>query len=190
MDEALSGVERHAFPNARFGTHSNPRCRPRTSPVAGMLIAPVARVESSKYVLVTEDDESIRELLQQALTDANYTVSTANNGRVVMQLMHERAPDLPKPFDIDVLLFEVERLTTRPIRQCAWCGQVPTSNGEFDLHAGRILRWATHGVCPQCKHREMQQISERVHRPARPRPGCDLCPRLPVALYPLLEPRV
>ena len=168
-------------------------------------------MHSSKYVLVTEDDDSIRDLLEQALSDAEYSVATASNGTRAIQLMHERSPDLlildlmmpdmngwellrrmadspdlaavpvlvvsaaatsglseaqdlgapvflPKPFDIDELLLEVERLTTRPIRQCAWCGQVATSNGQFDLHSGRILPWATHGVCPQCKRRQIQEI--------------------------------
>jgi len=65
---------------------------------------------------------------------------------------------LPKPFDIDELLGEVDRLTTRPIRQCAWCGHVATSSGNFDLRSGRSLAWATHGVCPQCKRREIEKI--------------------------------
>jgi len=39
---------------------------------------------SSKYVLVTEDDDSIRDLLEQALSDAEYSVSTASNGTRAM----------------------------------------------------------------------------------------------------------
>ncbi len=165
-------------------------------------------------MLVTEDDDSIRDLLEQALSDADYSVLTASDGARAMQLMHEQPPELlildlmmpdvngwellrrmadspdlaavpvlvisaagpnglsqaqdlgapvflPKPFDLDKLLVEVERLTSRPIRQCAWCRQVATSNDEFDLHSGRILPWATHGVCPQCKRRQMQQILDQ-----------------------------
>jgi DNA-binding response OmpR family regulator len=63
-----------------------------------------------------------------------------------------------KPFDLDKLLIEVERLTTRPTRQCAWCGHVATSTGDFALHSGRSLPWATHGICPQCLHRQTEPI--------------------------------
>jgi CheY-like chemotaxis protein len=61
---------------------------------------------------------------------------------------------LAKPFDIDHLLHEVERLCEGPVRQCAWCGQVMDSQGKFRLRSGRKLRWASHGICPICKERE------------------------------------
>jgi DNA-binding response OmpR family regulator len=168
-------------------------------------------VGSSKHVLIVEDDDSIRHLLEQALRDAGYSVSTASNGTQALHSMREDSPELllldlmmpemngwdllrciaecgelaavpvlivsaaganglseaqelgapvflPKPFDIDKLLLEVERLTTRPIRQCAWCRQVATSGGDFELRSGRTLAWATHGVCPQCKTREIEKI--------------------------------
>jgi CheY-like chemotaxis protein len=170
----------------------------------GIFIAQALALGSSKHVLVVEDDESIRDVLEDALNDAAYSVPTASTGGRAIQAMHRRLPDLllldlmmpdmngwellqrmtqcpelaaipvlvvsaaganglkeaqdlgapvflPKPFDVDDLLLEVERLTTRPTRQCAWCGQVPTSSGDFALHSGRVLPWATHGVCPRCK---------------------------------------
>jgi DNA-binding response OmpR family regulator len=168
-------------------------------------------VRSSKHVLVVEDDDSIRDLLERALSDAAYQVSTAMSGARALESMYAHLPDLlvldlmmpdmngwellremaqsrelasvpilvvsaasatglreaqdlgapvflPKPFELDDLLSEVERLTTRPTRQCAWCGQVATSSGDFELHSGRTLAWATHGVCPRCKRHQIERI--------------------------------
>ena len=63
-----------------------------------------------------------------------------------------------KPFDIENLLREIERLCAGPVRQCAWCRQVMDDSGEFRLRSGRKLRWATHGICPVCKERERQDL--------------------------------
>ncbi len=65
---------------------------------------------------------------------------------------------LAKPFDIDDLLRQIERLCDGPVRQCAWCGQVMDGSGEFRLRSGRKLRWATHGICPACKETERQDL--------------------------------
>ena len=165
----------------------------------------------SKDVLVVEDDDAIRDLLQEALSYAGYHVSAVSTGVQAIEAMHECLPDLlvldlmmpdmngwellrrvaecpdlaavpvlvvsaasanglreaqnlgapvflQKPFELDEVLQAVERLTTAPIRQCAWCGYVATSSGEFDLHSGRNLSWATHGVCPRCKRIQIERI--------------------------------
>ena len=65
---------------------------------------------------------------------------------------------LAKPFDIDNLLKEIERLCSGPVRQCAWCGRVMDELGEFSLRSGRKLRWATHGICPTCKEAEQEDL--------------------------------
>jgi DNA-binding response OmpR family regulator len=65
---------------------------------------------------------------------------------------------LEKPFDMDALLMEVERLCARPVRQCAWCGRVVDEHGKFRLHSGRKLRWASHGICPSCKVVEQRAL--------------------------------
>jgi CheY-like chemotaxis protein len=65
---------------------------------------------------------------------------------------------IAKPFDVDHLITEVERLCEGPIRQCAWCGSVMNNQGEFTLRSGRKLRWATHGICPTCKDRERRAM--------------------------------
>jgi twitching motility two-component system response regulator PilH len=65
---------------------------------------------------------------------------------------------LHKPFDVSELLAEVNRLCSGPIRQCAWCGQVMDDAGQFRLRSGRKLRWATHGICPNCKEVERQEL--------------------------------
>ena len=65
---------------------------------------------------------------------------------------------LTKPFDIENLLRQIERLCAGPVRQCAWCGQVMDDSGEFRLRSGRKLRWATHGICLVCKERERQDL--------------------------------
>jgi CheY-like chemotaxis protein len=58
---------------------------------------------------------------------------------------------LKKPFQIERLLIEVDRLCAGPVRQCAWCSQVIDDTGEFRLRSGRNLRWATHGICQSCE---------------------------------------
>jgi DNA-binding response OmpR family regulator len=67
---------------------------------------------------------------------------------------------LPKPFEVDELLERVQLLCASPVRQCAWCGRVmdPVSEGDFRLRSGRKLRWATHGICPECKSRERRSM--------------------------------
>ncbi len=65
---------------------------------------------------------------------------------------------LAKPFNLDDLLREIERLCAGPVRQCAWCGQVMDESGEFRLRSGRKLRWASHGICPVCKEKERQDL--------------------------------
>jgi CheY-like chemotaxis protein len=64
-----------------------------------------------------------------------------------------------KPFALDKLLAAVDRLTTQPARQCAWCGQVKDLSGTFSLHSGRKLRWASHGICPRCKAEKQAELS-------------------------------
>ncbi|MBV8719830.1 MAG: response regulator [Chloroflexi bacterium] len=171
---------------------------------------------AAKYVLVVEDDDLIRDLLELALTEADYSVATASGGVQALESMRTRLPDLllldlmmpdmngwellrhmamsrdlaaipvlvvsaaganalrqaqdlgapvflPKPFNIEDLLLAVEQLTTAPTRQCAWCGQVATASGDFALHSGRTLAWATHGVCPDCKRREIDRILRETH---------------------------
>ncbi len=65
---------------------------------------------------------------------------------------------MAKPFDIEQLLKQIERLCSGPVRQCAWCSQVMDDAGEFRLRSGRKLRWATHGICPVCKETERQEL--------------------------------
>ena len=65
---------------------------------------------------------------------------------------------LSKPFDLDKLVAEIERLCASPVRQCAWCGRVMDSGGQFRLRSGRKLRWASHGICPTCKEAERQEL--------------------------------
>src|SRR3982751_6371527 len=59
-----------------------------------------------------------------------------------------------KPFDLQVLVDQIERLCRGSVRQCAWCRRVMDEDGAFRLQSGRKLRWATHGICPECKERE------------------------------------
>jgi len=65
---------------------------------------------------------------------------------------------LAKPFDIEVLRAEVERLCNGSVRQCAWCRRVMDARGEFRVPSVRKLRWATHGICPACKDRERRDL--------------------------------
>ena len=48
----------------------------------------------SKHILVVEDDELIRELLQITLELEGYSVEVANNGRVALDSIAERRPDV------------------------------------------------------------------------------------------------
>src|ERR1043165_7997490 len=46
-----------------------------------------------KYVLVVEDEPSIRELVAEALRESGYVVDTAAHGAAALQLMRDRKPD-------------------------------------------------------------------------------------------------
>ncbi len=39
----------------------------------------------------------------------------------------------------------------RVTRQCAWCRTVADDHGRYSRPATRLLRDATHGICPSCK---------------------------------------
>ena len=39
----------------------------------------------------------------------------------------------------------------RVTRQCAWCRTVADDHGRYSRPATRLLRDATHGICPPCK---------------------------------------
>jgi CheY-like chemotaxis protein len=94
------------------------------------------------------------------LADVPVLVLSATSERGLGNAQQEGAPIyVRKPFVVDELLAEVDRLTTQPTRQCAWCGQVKDDSGAFSLPSGRKLRWATHGICPACKAEEQAELS-------------------------------
>ncbi|MDQ3809155.1 MAG: response regulator [Chloroflexota bacterium] len=47
-----------------------------------------------KHVLVVEDDQAIRNLIQDLLSGRGYSVAVADNGAKALDLMHQRRPDL------------------------------------------------------------------------------------------------
>jgi DNA-binding response OmpR family regulator len=93
------------------------------------------------------------------LADVPVLVLSATGERGIGHAQEQGAPIyVRKPFAVDELLAEVDRLTTEAPRQCAWCGQVKDLSGAFSLHSGRKLRWATHGICPRCKAEEQAEL--------------------------------
>ena len=97
---------------------------------------------------------------QPGLAAVPVLVLSATGPRGMGHAQEQGAPIvLRKPFRIDELLAEVDRLIREPARQCAWCGQVKDLAGAFSLHSGRKLRWASHGICPQCKAEEQAELS-------------------------------
>lgn len=94
------------------------------------------------------------------LAEVPVLVLSATSERGLDNAQEQGAPIyVRKPFAVDELLAEVDRLTTQPTRQCAWCGQVKDDSGAFSLPSGRKLRWATHGICPACKAEEQAELS-------------------------------
>jgi CheY-like chemotaxis protein len=94
------------------------------------------------------------------LADVPVLVLSATSERGLGNAQEQGAPIyVRKPFAIDELLAEVDRLTSEPTRQCAWCGQVRDFSGSFSLPSGRKLRWASHGICPACKAEEQAHLS-------------------------------
>jgi len=65
--------------------------------------APVALAETNR-VLVVEDEELIREMLQLALTEEGYSVTAVADGRAALGLLLQTEPNQPvPPFDLVVL---------------------------------------------------------------------------------------
>jgi CheY-like chemotaxis protein len=94
------------------------------------------------------------------LAEVPVLVLSATSQRGLGNAQEQGAPIyVRKPFAVDALLAEVDRLTTQPTRQCAWCGQVKDDSGAFTLPSGRKLRWATHGICPACKAEKQAELS-------------------------------
>ena len=97
---------------------------------------------------------------RSGLADVPVLVLSATSERGIGHAQEQGAPVfVRKPFAVDDLLAEVNRLTSEPARQCAWCGQVRDLSGAFSLHSGRKLRWASHGICPRCKAEEQAELS-------------------------------
>jgi DNA-binding response OmpR family regulator len=165
-----------------------------------------------KHILIVEDDEAIRTMLEDLLREHQYSVAAAADGSEALTQMAERLPDLvvldlmmgpgmsgweflqtrderrelasvpvlvlsasgrtglseagelgapvflAKPFNVDQLLSEVRRLSEEPVRQCAWCGRVMDTTGDYRLQSGRKLRWATHGICASCSDTERSKL--------------------------------
>jgi DNA-binding response OmpR family regulator len=49
---------------------------------------------AARHILVVEDDEAIRDLLTDVLTDRDYSVTTAASGTAALEAMWARRPDL------------------------------------------------------------------------------------------------
>jgi DNA-binding response OmpR family regulator len=97
---------------------------------------------------------------RRGLADVPVLVLSATSERGLGNAQEQGAPIyVRKPFAVDELLAEVDRLTSQPTRQCAWCGQVKDDSGAFSLRSGRKLRWATHGICPACKAEKQAELS-------------------------------
>jgi len=65
--------------------------------------APVTLAETNR-VLVVEDEELIREMLQLALTEEGYSVTTVADGRAALGLLLQTEPNQPvPPFDLVIL---------------------------------------------------------------------------------------
>jgi two-component system phosphate regulon response regulator PhoB len=65
--------------------------------------APVALAETNR-VLVVEDEELIREMLQLALTEEGYSVTAVADGRAALGLLLQTEPNQPvPPFDLVIL---------------------------------------------------------------------------------------
>ena len=78
--------------------------------------------ESRPRVLVVDDDESVRDLLQRFLTKEGYAVSLASGGRDVVKLVKEIKPDV---ITLDVLMPDVDGWTvlrghSRAVYAVAW----------------------------------------------------------------------
>jgi hypothetical protein len=44
------------------------------------------------------------------------------------------------------------------VRQCAWCCRVQDHHGQYGQRLPRLLRYATHGICPPCKARFLAEL--------------------------------
>jgi CheY-like chemotaxis protein len=55
---------------------------------------PIAHDQSSRQVLVVDDDESIRNFVELALDTEGYYVSSAQNGAVALDVAGQQPPDL------------------------------------------------------------------------------------------------
>ena len=89
---------------------------------------------------------------RRQLADVPVLVLSASSEHGLGNAQEQGAPIyVRKPFAVDKLMAEVERLTSAPAAQCAWCGQVKDRSGAFSLRSGRKLRWASHGICPRCR---------------------------------------
>ena len=57
-----------------------------------------------------------------------------------------------------VLIAESQPSTSRRVRQCAWCRRLQDHHGQYGPRVPRLLRDATHGICPPCKARFLAEL--------------------------------
>lgn len=64
-----------------------------------------------KTILIADDDEALRFLYQEALSDEGYDVIVARNGKEALTLVEERSPDLVV---LDIVMPEMDGLEALP----------------------------------------------------------------------------
>jgi two-component system response regulator (stage 0 sporulation protein F) len=64
-----------------------------------------------KTIPVADDDQALRFLYQQVLSDEGYDVIAARNGKEALKLVQERSPDLVV---LDIMMPEMDGLETLP----------------------------------------------------------------------------
>ncbi len=112
-----------------------------------------------KSILIADDDEITRTILQTALEKEGYRIITATNGREALEKVRDESPDLlildirmPDMHGLEVLEVVRKENKTLPIIMCSGIGQL---RDDFAVLSSNISAFLTKPV-------DVEKLKEKV----------------------------
>ena len=96
QDQALPGIEMRYLPPFYFAAHATYRAASRSACTSRLRLSygkEPGRMDLPIFIFVVEDEHAIKDLLEDALEEGGFAVSTAANGAQAIQMLEDRDTD-------------------------------------------------------------------------------------------------